>query len=248
MRIVALTGKPSNTSRAKWHVRDLRVQTTRERIGAVIMIISHVISPCQLGSVLLDLHVPSGVQSRPLPLAFHAFFIATREPSLIFEDGYGEGSHQHCGHWPCQLWQVNSGHLIYKLGGTSVLLRGLKRRAEMDKSSFKYAWVLDKLKAEHEHEHGITIDIAMWKFETTRCYCTVIDAPGHRDFIKNTITGARFPSQQLFGVETATQSLHEGFFYFKRQPNEATNEIIPNKDKYTLSFPVSTMYSLTHKH
>ena len=46
----------------------------------------------------------------------------------------------------------------------------------MNKRSFKYAWVLDKLKA--ERERGITIDIALWKFETTKYYCTVIDAPG----------------------------------------------------------------------
>jgi elongation factor 1-alpha len=48
----------------------------------------------------------------------------------------------------------------------------------LGKGSFKYAWVLDKLKA--ERERGITIDIALWKFETPKYYVTVIGMSYHR--------------------------------------------------------------------
>ena len=80
---------------------------------------------------------------------------------------------------------TTTGHLIYKCGGIDkrVIAAYEKEAAETGKSSFKYAWVLDKLKA--ERERGITIDIALWKFQTKNHLFTVIDAPGHRDFIKN---------------------------------------------------------------
>ncbi|MCF2142309.1 MAG: elongation factor 1-alpha [Candidatus Heimdallarchaeota archaeon] len=103
-----------------------------------------------------------------------------------------------------------TGHLLFLAGAVDKRLidKYAEESEKIGKPSWKYAWVLQKL--QEERERGLTIDVSFFKFETKSTVFTIIDAPGHRDFVKNMITGASQANAAILVVSAEKNDLEAG--------------------------------------